>query len=79
MRDHGVEKTEEPAGSDPVLDLIARGQTEGFFDPTLSPQWIQHVLWALVYTGIEDVDNGTMSRHGVGSAVIRTLERGIQA
>lgn len=63
---------------DPVLDLITRGQRDNSFDPTLSPQWIRHVLWALVYTGIEESAAGSLSRHGVADTVIRTLERGIQ-
>jgi hypothetical protein len=78
MRGNGVEKPAAPSNNDPVLDLIARGQAEGCFDPDLSPPWIRHVLWALVYTGIEEVANGTLSRHGVASTVIRTMERGIQ-
>jgi AcrR family transcriptional regulator len=75
MRGYGVE-TSEP-GPDPALDLIARGQAEGVFDAEVSPQWIRHVLWALVYTGIEEAGNGNLSRHGVVSTVVRTLERGI--
>ncbi|MBP2321040.1 AcrR family transcriptional regulator [Kibdelosporangium banguiense] len=76
MRGYGVEAGADP-GPDPVLDLIQRGQAEGVFDTEVSPQWIRHVLWALVYTGIDEVGNGTMSRHGVASTVMRTLERGI--
>lgn len=64
---------------DPVLDLIHRGQDEGAFDPGVSAQWIQHTLWALVYRGCEDADNELLSRHGVTSTVIRTLENGIHA
>jgi AcrR family transcriptional regulator len=79
MRGYGVEQPEEPSSADPVLDLITRGQREGVFDGSVSPQWIQHVLWALVYTGIDEVDKGAMSRHGVAATVIRTLERGILA
>ncbi|RSM71491.1 TetR/AcrR family transcriptional regulator [Kibdelosporangium aridum] len=79
MRGYGVEQPEEPLSTDPVLDLIVRGQQEGAFDGHVSPQWIQHVLWALVYTGIDEVNKGNMSRHGVAATVIRTLERGILA
>jgi AcrR family transcriptional regulator len=63
--------------SDPVLDLIERGQAEGAFDPEVSASWIQHVLWVLVYRGCEDADSGELSRHGVTATVIRTLENGI--
>ncbi len=37
------------------------------------------MLWALVYSGVEEVEKGRMSRHGVASTVIRTLENGIHA
>ena len=63
--------------SDPVLDLIERGQAEGAFDPEVSASWIQHVLWVLVYRGCEDADRGELSRHGITATVIRTLENGI--
>ena len=65
--------------SDPVLDLIKRGQAEGAFDPEVSASWIQHVLWVLVYRGCEDADSGQLPRHGITATVIRTLENGIHA
>ncbi|MFB4320381.1 TetR/AcrR family transcriptional regulator [Actinomadura sp. 21ATH] len=63
---------------DPVLDLIRRGQAEGVFDAELSPEWIQHTLWSLVFTGVEDADKGLLPRHGVTATVIRTFENGIR-
>ncbi|ONI77072.1 TetR family transcriptional regulator [Actinosynnema sp. ALI-1.44] len=77
MRDYGVDQPDGPPPGDPVLDLIERGQAEGVFDDQSTATWIQHVLWALVYTGIDEVNKGTVSRHGVAATVIRTLERGI--
>ena len=62
---------------DPVIDLIKRGQAEGVFDPEVSPSWIQHVLWVLVYRGCEDADRGELPRHGITATVVRTLENGI--
>lgn len=62
---------------DPVVALIKRGQAEGVFDPAVSADWIQHVVWALVYTGFEEADKGRLPRHGVTSTVIHTLENGI--
>lgn len=63
--------------SDPVIELIKRGQAEGVFDAEVSASWIQHVLWVLVYRGCEDADRGELPRHGVTATVIRTLENGI--
>lgn len=62
-----------------VTDLIGRGQAEGVFDPTVSVEWIQDTLWALVYTGCDSAGRGVLPRHGVAAAVIRMLENGIRA
>ena len=72
---HGTRDGAAPR--DPVIDLIKRGQAEGVFDPEVSAQWIQHVLWVLVYRGCEDADTGELPRHGVTATVTRTLENGI--
>ena len=75
------EQYEPSAGSrsadDATITLIERGQAEGAFDPGVSAGWIQHVLWALVYTGHEEAVNGRLPRHGVAATVLRTLENGI--
>jgi AcrR family transcriptional regulator len=74
-----LEGREEPAPTDrPVLALIERGQAEGVFDPEVSPAWIEHVLWALVYTAAEEAGTGRLPRHGIASTVIRTFENGIR-
>jgi AcrR family transcriptional regulator len=62
----------------PVIELIERGQAEGVFDPEVSPGWVEHVLWALVYTAAEEANNGRLPRHGVTATVIRTFENGIR-
>ncbi|SCD60965.1 transcriptional regulator, TetR family [Streptomyces sp. DvalAA-19] len=61
-----------------VVDLIRRGQSEGVFDPGLDVDWVQDVIWALVYTGCEAASRGTLPRHGVTTAVVRMLENGIR-
>jgi AcrR family transcriptional regulator len=63
----------------PVTGLIERGQAEGVFDPQVSPSWIEHVLWALVYTAAEAAANGTLPRPGAAATAIRTFEHGIRA
>jgi AcrR family transcriptional regulator len=74
-----LEGREASAPSDrPVTELIERGQTHGIFDPEVGAEWIEHVVWALVYTAAEEVSRGRMSRHGVSATVIRTLEHGIR-
>jgi hypothetical protein len=58
--------------------FIGDDWAEGVFDPELSADWIQNVLWAVVYTGVDHVDKGLLPRHGVYAMVIRTLENGIR-
>jgi hypothetical protein len=82
LAEYGPEPSEDDAdhtADDPVLRLIERGQAEGAFDPGLPAAWIQHTLWSLVFTGVEDADKGLLPRHGVAATVIRTFENGIRA
>ncbi|WP_460855424.1 TetR/AcrR family transcriptional regulator [Nocardiopsis coralliicola] len=60
-----------------VVQLIERGQTEGVFDPEVSVEWIQNVIWAVVHTGVEQAAHGQVPRHGVHALVVRTLENGL--
>ncbi|MBL1120050.1 TetR/AcrR family transcriptional regulator [Streptomyces sp. 110] len=76
LEGRGTADTPDPL-HDPVITLIKRGQAEGAFDPDVTPAWIQRVLWSLVYTGYQDADACGLPRHGIVSAVIRTLENGI--
>lgn len=62
---------------DPTIALIERGQAEGVFDAQVSAVWIRHVLWALVYTAVEEASNGRLPPHAVASTVIRTFENGV--
>nr|MDT0663609.1 TetR/AcrR family transcriptional regulator [Micromonospora sp. DSM 115978] len=66
-----------PGADRGTLDLIERGQAEGVFDPEVGSDWIQSVLWGLVYTGCEAAREGRLPRHGVAATVIRTFENGI--
>lgn len=75
--EYAERQPDEPPVVLPVIELIQRGQREGVFAPDFSADWIQHVLWSLVYTGCEMAGRGMMSRHDVTSTVIRTFERGV--
>ncbi|MEC3891507.1 TetR/AcrR family transcriptional regulator [Nocardiopsis alba] len=72
-----------PDDADPepdfLLDLVRRGQDEGVLDPGSDPSWVVHVLWALLFTGMEQVEAGRMPRHSLAPTLIRTLEGGILA
>ncbi|MFF4775504.1 TetR/AcrR family transcriptional regulator [Microtetraspora fusca] len=72
--------TFEPDRTVPTaLSLIERGQAEGVFDPQVSAEWIQQMLYAITYTGWEAAEKGLLPRHGVTSTVIRTFENGLTA
>jgi AcrR family transcriptional regulator len=73
----GYESGAPGAGPQPAIELIERGQAEGVFDAEVSASWIEHTLWALVYTAGEDAANGKLPRHAITSTVIRTFENGI--
>ncbi|MDF5754210.1 TetR/AcrR family transcriptional regulator [Spongiactinospora sp. TRM90649] len=60
-----------------VIDLIRAGQERGVFDDTVSPEWLQHVIWSLAYTGWEAAESCALPRHGVAQAVLRILEKGV--
>ncbi|MFG1821874.1 TetR/AcrR family transcriptional regulator [Microbispora bryophytorum] len=62
-----------------TVSLIERGQAEGVFDPGVSAEWIQQVLWALTYTGWEAAEKGLLPRHGVAAAVTHAFESGMAA
>lgn len=72
---HGAEASS--AAGQPMLELIKRGQADGVFDPRVGADWIQNVLWALVYSGCDAAGKGVLPRHGVAWTVTRTFENGV--
>ncbi|MCP3804756.1 TetR/AcrR family transcriptional regulator [Allokutzneria sp. A3M-2-11 16] len=63
----------------PVFALLERGQREGYFDAEVSKEWLNRVLWAVVYVGIDATAEGTMTRHAALESITRTLEHGMLA
>lgn len=63
---------------DPLLALIARGQTTGEFTAVLSPQWSSRVFGALILAGARAVGDGTLSREEAPDVVFRTLLEGLR-
>lgn len=62
----------------PVVGAIERGQADGSLDSGVPAAWIERVLWALLYTACEAVDDGMLSRHEALSTALRSLEHGIR-
>jgi AcrR family transcriptional regulator len=81
MRQYGVGVDGSPsdAAEGPFRALVERGQAEGVFDAQFGAEWILQVLWAIVYTGVEQVEQGRMSRLGAAATVVRTFEKAIGA
>lgn len=61
----------------PVIGLIERGQADGSFTTALRPEWVERVLWSLVFAAAEAVDDGVLGRHEALSTVLLTLEEGV--
>ncbi len=54
-----------------MTDLIRRGQSEGVFASDFGVDWIDDVLWALVHSGCEAANRGTLPRHSPPSRPAR--------
>ncbi|MFL1375898.1 TetR/AcrR family transcriptional regulator [Nocardiopsis protaetiae] len=69
----------EPEEPEVLVRLFERGQAEGVFDPDADPAWMVHVMWALLFTGLERARAGRLSPQAVAPLVLRTLENGVTA
>ncbi|WP_207935840.1 hypothetical protein [Actinomadura sp. KC216] len=58
---------------------IERGQRDGDLDATVPAQWIERIVWSIVYTGLHAVGDGLVARHGVDDLIRRTLRGAISA
>lgn len=61
----------------PIDQLIARGQADGVFAPSLPPAWISRMIWWMVYIGWEGITEGDLTRFTAPSVILQTLESGI--
>jgi AcrR family transcriptional regulator len=73
---HECEKEDGGAGQiDPGLTaLIKRGQADGTIEHTFPAAWIQHLLWAVLYTAREYIKGGTAKQEALDLAVL-TMRR----
>lgn len=62
-----------------LLRLIERGHREGTIDPDMSPEWVQQLLWSLLYTAWELVRGESMPKHDALTLCLRTLTKAIAA
>ncbi|MEU3626011.1 TetR family transcriptional regulator [Amycolatopsis coloradensis] len=57
-----------------LLGLIERGHREGSVDPAMTKEWVQQLLWSLLYTAWEMVREKT-PKHEALTLCIRSLEK----
>ncbi len=63
---------------DPAIGaLIARGHVDGSIDASMPNAWIQHLLWAVLYTAWEYVQMGE-SKHDALALALASLEKVIR-
>jgi len=62
-----------------MVALIERGQQEGVFAPTLTPDWILSSMGALIFMSIRKINDGDLARNHAADTVANTLLHGIRA
>lgn len=60
-----------------LLRLIERGHAEGTIDAELDAEWVQQLLWSLLYTAWEHVRANHAAKHRALSLCLRTLSKSI--
>lgn len=69
---------EEESDSDrALLRLVERGHREGTVDRELPAEWVQQLVWSLLYTAWEQTKAGAVSKHQALSLCLRTLAKAI--
>jgi AcrR family transcriptional regulator len=60
-----------------LLRLVKRGQAEGAIDPDLTPEWVQNVLWALLYAAWMHARDDDVPEHDALALCLRTLRKAV--
>ncbi len=60
-----------------MLRVIERGQGDGTIDPAGPPIWIQHIMWALIYSAWEHVRNNGASKHDALALCERAIRKSL--
>lgn len=71
----GPEWSEDTDADRAVLALIERGQADGDLDRELTPEWVQQVLWSLLFTAWAYVRENDAPKHQALSLCLRSLAR----
>ncbi len=76
---HKEPKQEHLELKEAMVTLIERGQREGAFSPTLTPDWILSAMGALLFVAIRKINDGDLARNHAADTVATTLLNGIRA
>jgi AcrR family transcriptional regulator len=69
---------EEESESDrALLRLVERGHADGTMDPDLSPEWVQTVLWSLLYAAWMHARDNDVPEHDALALCLRTLRKAV--
>ncbi|MCW4351850.1 TetR/AcrR family transcriptional regulator [Hoyosella sp. YIM 151337] len=60
-----------------LIDVVLRGHRDGTIDPELSPEWVQNLIWALLYTSIDLVNRNQGPAFAVLSQAVTSLRRAV--
>lgn len=60
-----------------LLNLVKRGHSEGTIDPELPAEWVQQLLWSVLYTAWEQTREVRMPKHDALTLCLRTLAKAI--
>ena len=71
----GAEWEEETESDRALLRLVERGHADGSIDPTLTPQWVQAVLWSLLYAAWMHARDNDVPEHDALALCLRTLRK----
>jgi AcrR family transcriptional regulator len=68
---------EESEADRALLRLVERGQAEGTIDPEQSPEWVQTVLWSLLYAAWMHARDSNVPEHDALALCLRTLRKAV--
>jgi AcrR family transcriptional regulator len=72
-----AEWQEESDDDRALLALVHRGHREGTIDAELPAEWVQQLVWSLLYTAWEQAKAGAASKHQALSLCLRTMAKAI--
>lgn len=65
--------------SQPLYELVVRGHAEGAVDPAMPPDWVDGVLWSVLYMAWMSRNDANYSRQEIAQLVERSLSKLVAA